>query len=144
MARFVIVLPLLLLPACSDGSHGHDALAGHDDSANEWRGLTASGVAVTLHPPDPLTAGATRFRITIEDGSGDITPTADLVSPTMPVHGISRYPLRPGDTPDHWVLELEIPMEGRWTLYVNLDDGADAAPFEFDVAAADGMAAHAH
>ncbi len=58
--------------------------------------------------------------------------SADLVSPSMPSHGITRYAAVPAED-GSYLVETEIPMQGDWVLYVNLDDGGDSAEFPFEV-----------
>ncbi len=64
-------------------------------------------------------------------GSADGTASPrslDLVSPEMPIHGLVRR-----EVVDGWV-DIDLPMEGRWTVYVNLDEaGATTSEFRFDV-----------
>ncbi len=98
-----------------------------------WTRESSGGARITLSvDPFPVVAGPVRF--TIEELPGDeggATPTLDVVSPTMPAHGVVRFPaVRRGDD---WVVDAEIPMEGQWIAYFNLDFGADAAAFSLDV-----------
>lgn len=73
-------------------------------------------------------------------------PTLDLVSPTMPMHGVVRYGSERVED-GAFTASVHVPMEGRWAVYVNLDDGSDAAWFEFEAraeAGADHMSTHDH
>jgi hypothetical protein len=64
--------------------------------------------------------------------------SVDLISPTMPAHGIVRSPVQ--GTPDTgYSVAIDIPMEGTWAIYVNLDEvGGDAAEFIFKAGALGG------
>ena len=106
-----------------------------------WSGLSPSGFAVRLTPqPDPPVVGPVHFVIVV---TGEGRPTsADLVSPTMQMHGVVRYPVISDDA-GHRV-EVEIPMEGDWALYINFGDGAESAEILFTVAAADSAVVHHH
>lgn len=109
------------------------------------RSRTPGGVEVVLRRADPATgpleAGPVRWTIETS-ASPERPPTVDLVSPEMPMHGIMRYTASASDD-GAWEVEVPIPMEGRWMLYVNLDDGAEAAEFTLDVAPGAG-GAHDH
>ncbi len=58
--------------------------------------------------------------------------TVDLVSPDMPMHGITRFDSE-ALSPEEYTVEMDVPMEGRWLVYVNLDIGVNAASFEFRI-----------
>jgi hypothetical protein len=60
----------------------------------------------------------------------------DLVAPDMPMHGITRFDAE-AISADEYLVEMELPMEGRWLVYVNLDIGVNAASFEVDVPPSD-------
>jgi hypothetical protein len=65
--------------------------------------------------------------------------SVDLLSPTMPAHGIVRYPVVEGS------VTLDLPMAGRWAIYVNLDAiGENTAEFVFDVEARDDATPERH
>jgi len=91
-----------------------------------------SGVVVRIRTePDPPSTGWLRVFVTVVR-RGDRKPqSVDLVSPAMPMHGIARYAVRALGT--DWIADLDIPMEGEWSVYVNFDDGTDAAEFRFVV-----------
>ncbi len=106
-------------------------------TAAVWSARSASGVGVHVQPATPvLHSGDVVFRIAT-DGAGPQreVQSVDLVSSSMPLHGVMRFPVEEaGDAT--YLAHLAIPMEGRWMLYVNLDEGADAAEFHFEVAPA--------
>lgn len=100
----------------------------------------------------PLRSGEVDVYLEIDPAAiGKVAPVkVDLASPTKPIHGITRFPTRQTG-PGQYVTVVELPMEGRWNLYVNLNaDGTDAAEFEFEVMRADSVtraydsAAHVH
>ncbi|MFW6040121.1 MAG: hypothetical protein ACOC9N_03495 [Gemmatimonadota bacterium] len=111
--------------------------------AGAWATRTESGALVRLRAEEtPLRPGPIRFLVELPSEAADPSSlSADLVSPTMPMHGIRRFPVERTDAGEY-VAEVEIPMEGEWMLYVNLDVGTDAAGFEFTVPAADTTGAH--
>lgn len=109
--------------------------AGPRSGAGPWSATSASGVRVTVaFPRAPILPGPVRVAVAVDDPAGSATARSlDLVSPTMPAHGVLRYPVVDGGA------GIEIPMEGSWAIYVNLDeDGVDTAEFLFDVAAGPG------
>lgn len=145
----------LLLGACATEAAEDDAVpeplaaAGLADKSNAegavlegpgpWIVTATDGSSVTLvATAPPLSVGPASLAISTERSSGEVTPrSVDLLSPTMPMHGIVRYPVVTG------VTEIDIPMAGRWTIYVNLDDaGSTHAAFVFDVAAGQGDHTH--
>ena len=102
-------------------------------------GLSASGIAVRLQvEPFPVPVGPVFVRVEAAGTTALPRPTLDLVSPTMPMHGVVRYDAE--EASGGFATTMEVPMEGRWAIYVNLDDGADAAWFEFEVAPGDSAA----
>jgi hypothetical protein len=110
-----------------------------------WIGRSPGGATIQVRRESgQLEAeAAMRFEIAVGGARSDDAITADLVSPDMPSHGVTRYEakrLRPGVH----TIELAVPMEGRWELYVNLDDGLDAVAFPFDVAARAGSGQSQH
>lgn len=135
-----LCLALALATGCSSGEPdgGRGAAAG-DAAAVEpsWTGRSPSGAVVRVRPERfPLEPGPVRFHVTVDSVAGPVHLSADLVSPGMPVHGITRFAAARAADGGYDVV-TEIPMAGRWMLYVNLDDGDDAVPFEFDVVPAD-------
>ncbi|MEE9470538.1 MAG: hypothetical protein V3W32_02395, partial [Gemmatimonadota bacterium] len=81
----------------------------------------------------PVRLGPLSLNIAIRSDSPEPLPVSvDLVSPEMPMHGIRRFDAE-AISPTEYTVNLEIPMEGRWLLYVNLDAGVNAASFELDV-----------
>lgn len=98
--------------------------------------VSSGGSRVALRvEPFPVETGPVSFLVELPDAY-EGTPTLDLVSPSMPMHGVVRYEAsRAGG---FWTFETEIPMEGDWLAYVNLDAGTDAAEFAFEVAAGEG------
>jgi hypothetical protein len=124
--------------ACSRADGGSLATDGMDRTKQSltWSGRSTNGVSVHLRA-DQSSLVATQpvqFEIRIDDRAVTHPVTADLLAPQMPAHGITRYKAV-AIGPGVFTLRFEIPMEGLWELYVNLDDGADAAAFTFDVAA---------
>ncbi|MDT8341354.1 MAG: hypothetical protein RQ751_07555 [Longimicrobiales bacterium] len=82
--------------------------------------------------PVDLFPGPRALALALPEGADPERVTVDFVSPTMPMHGVAR--LAPTRTDSGVVLNLDIPMEGSWAVYVNLDGtGADAAEFLFEV-----------
>lgn len=104
---------------------------------------TPGGVYVTLSvEPDPPRAGSIRLRFRLDPVPADpSTVTVDVVAPRMPMHGIVRFPARP-TSKGSFVSDIDIPMKGLWAVYVNLDEGREAASVEFDVDAGDGGPIH--
>jgi hypothetical protein len=95
-----------------------------------WTGESSSGriVRVQMGEPSPR-PGRIFFHV---ESPGSIVASADLVSPSMPSHGIRRLPaLLLG--PDVFLVDGEAPMAGDWVLYVNFDEGSDAAEFPFSI-----------
>lgn len=126
--------------AAHDGMHGATP---DGEATGSMEASTPSGARVQVTLPDPLLPGPGTFRLTLPDGVDPEIVTADLVSPTMPMHGVLRG--QPEVTDEGVVLSLEIPMEGSWALYVNLDGaGADAAEFLFEVPPHPGAAPSGH
>lgn len=113
-------------------------------TATRWTTPSTSGTRITLSTGSLLEPGSTRFHILLENPPLDPLPvTVDLVSPEMPMHGVVRYEAEALDGGQYEAL-VDLPMEGYWELYVNLDYGADAALFELDVALPEGAPAHLH
>ena len=100
----------------------------------EWHGATTSGIEVTVRPDQvPIRVGPIVFQISFEQEIPDDIPVSiDVISPEMPVMGLLRYMAEPSG-PNTYTVSAEIRMDGAWEIYVNLGDGTDAAPFEFDV-----------
>ena len=95
-----------------------------------WTAAAADGTRVTLAAAShPLRPGRVEFTVRVDGREDAGRPySVDLVSPTMPMHGVVRSSVR-GET-----AEVEIPMEGTWALYVNLDSvGSNTAEFVFVV-----------
>jgi hypothetical protein len=142
----------LLASACTSGD-AHDAPADTPDGdaspaaaavlggSGPWTVKSASGAEVTVAlGTAPIAAGPTELTLTVagQANSPLVARSVDLVSPDMPLHGVARFPVTDG------AARLQIPMEGRWALYVNLDEaGGDAAEFIFDVAP-NGDGGHQH
>lgn len=99
-----------------------------------WEGESSGGTPVTVTTPNvPVRLGPLSLSIAIRSDSPEPLPVSvDLVSPEMPMHGIRRFDAE-AISPTEYTVNLEIPMEGRWLLYVNLDAGVNAASFELDV-----------
>lgn len=112
---------------------------------DSWTASSTSGVEVRISvDPLPLRPGPARLEIALAAPPPEVLPlSVDLVSPEMPMHGIVRYEAEASSAARYHAV-VEIPMEGFWELYVNLDYGADAAVFELDVPAPAGSGSHLH
>ena len=98
-----------------------------------WVATSDGGSRVSLHPSEfPLNVGAVSLAIQIQTDNGEPhARSIDLISPTMPAHGIVRSAVR-GSAEAGYAADIDIPMEGTWAVYVNLDEvGGDAAEFIF-------------
>jgi len=119
----------------------------HDDRADQPVGAltseTPDGVPVRLTlTPDPPLAGDVLLQVQVDGEVPDPDAlTVDLVAPHMPAHGIVRFPVRVTAAGD-MEAGIRVPMEGTWKVYVNLDSGAQAAPFQFQVAPGEGDHGH--
>lgn len=143
MAGLAVVLTACAGPSgdAAEPAHASYAAMAAAVTADLWSGRSPSGMAVTVATePDPPAPGHVRFKLAVT--AGGQPHSVDLVSPTMPMHGVVRFPVAIAD--GAVFADVEIPMDGEWTLYVNFDDGADAAEFRFTVAAADSAATHHH
>ncbi|MCZ6825587.1 MAG: hypothetical protein O7E50_07880 [Gemmatimonadetes bacterium] len=102
--------------------------------AGSWEGESSGGTLVTVTTSNvPVCLGPLSLNIVIRSDSPEPLPVSvDLVSPEMPMHGIRRFDAE-AISPTQYTVNLEIPMEGRWLLYVNLDAGVNAASFELHV-----------
>jgi hypothetical protein len=139
-----------IIAACTDPEPPREADGGPADqegtasatAADPWAATSSGGVAVRAMPdPDPPAIGAVVFTV---EADGSTPLSVDLVSPSMPMHGVIRYPLEP--TANRLAATVQIPMEGDWVLYVNFDEtGAHAAELPFQVdGPTDGGADHLH
>lgn len=143
-------LSVALAAGCSGGGSrvsASGASSATEDSAataGEWLARAPRGGVVRVKADTgSLRPGRVELAISIDEPGADSLPvTVDLASPTMPMHGIKRFPARRVGR-GRFVATVEIPMEGSWALYVNLDDGTEAAQFEFDVPGPDSVA-HGH
>jgi len=110
-------------------------------SEHTWFARSLSGTAVRVAPePDPPVVGRLRLVLTVE---GAVQPSSvDLVSPTMPMHGVVRVPVVNGERGP--VADIDVPMEGDWALYVNFADGTETDGIPFTVAAADSVVMEHH
>lgn len=61
-------------------------------------------------------------------------PILDLLSPEMPMHGVLRYTAELV-APGLFSATIDVPMEGTWALYVDLDGGKEVAEYAFTVQA---------
>jgi hypothetical protein len=134
-------------PAAREAPHALEGVEAAERGAaplGAMASATPGGVPVVLRvEPDPPRSGPLRLRIQLpENEASDGGVTVDVVAPYMPAHGIVRYPAhRAGG--DAWNAEIRVHMGGLWAVYVNLDHGPEAAPFEFEVADAE-EAGHDH
>ncbi len=100
------------------------------DPSRPWVAASVSGRTVRLDPnPDPPAVGIVHFMI---ETDGATPRSVDFASPAMPMHGVMRVPVESAGAA--WSVSIDIPMAGDWALYVNFDDGDDAAEFRFSVA----------
>lgn len=101
-----------------------------------WSGRTATGKMVEVNPASfPLNEGPAQFEIRLDGADATSRISVDLVSPTMPMHGITRYDAA-RTTAGVYLVQLDLPMEGHWSLYVNVNDDSDPAVVDFLVDAA--------
>lgn len=132
------LLGVTLVLGCSESERVAPSGAGADSiqsilDATTLRASSSGGTAVTLALPDgPVQSGPVKLVFEV-DRSGAAPISVDLVSPTMPIHGVVRSPVEPMGA-GRYGSTVDVPMEGRWAVYVNLDEtGLDAAQFAFDV-----------
>jgi len=140
------VILAILATGCTPEASGEPVESSSDDSDvfSTWTASSTSGASVTLRTPNPLEPGSTSIDIRLVDGPAEVLPiTLDLVSPDMPMHGVVRFDAH-AVSPGSYRASVELPMEGYWELYVNLDYGADAALFELDVVLPAGVLPHQH
>jgi len=123
-------------PPVAAGASGHAGHSSADDQAltgsGPWTVTTSDGSHVTLTSADaPFGAGQIEVVVSVHSVNELIAAhSIDVVSPTMPMHGVARFPLY------HGRALVGLPMEGLWSLYVNLDaDGRTSAEFTFAVSA---------
>jgi hypothetical protein len=122
-------------PSADDGVADHagrEPVDGSDvlDVVGPWTVTATDGSLVTLTASsETLRPGPVTFGISVGSADGTTSPRSlDLVSPEMPIHGLLRREVVDGR------VDIDLPMEGRWTVYVNLDDtGATTAEFRFNV-----------
>ena len=131
-------LAVLSLAACAPGTDGEAEAAGAPEAeavaAGPLEATSTGGTLMRLHLAAPLEPGPHRLRLELPAGIDPAALTADLMSPGMPMHGIVRVALVAEDAYAGAIVPLDIPMEGEWALYINVDEsGADAAEFLFDV-----------
>lgn len=131
-------LGLLASVACGAdagaGSPGAGADAVRSGATGPLEAHTPAGIHVTLSlDAAPAEAGPVRLDFILDTPAPNPDDvTVDLVAPLMPAHGIVRFPTR-AETDTRFVSDVEIPMEGLWEIYLNLDTGREAASFEIDV-----------
>lgn len=117
--------------------HGHDRAPDVTGGGSEplegvgpWTVTASDGSEVTAtasSAPLPGTVEMT-FEVRGADDAARAPTSVDLVSPTMPMHGVVRFPVVDGR------VRIDIPMEGTWAMYVNLDGtGQVSAELLFDV-----------
>jgi len=133
--------------ATSEHQEDHAHRDSGDHARAEALGILSShtpdGTRVQLSiDPDPPVAGHLRLEIDFVGAAPDLTQiTVDVVAPRMPAHGIMRFPTEL-DGQGTLISDIRIPMEGGWSVFVNLDAGASAAAFEFDVASGEDGLSH--
>jgi hypothetical protein len=151
--RFVLLSALTLVGACSGDYAGDtpepdasvaevaaaaaEAGAGRHALGDPWMTTASNGSQVTVETDDAVAPGVPFvLKISVRDPA-DLAralsaTSVDVVSPAMPMHGLVRIPVTEGEA------RIQIPMDGAWALYVNLDDtGAASAEFLFEVSAGD-------
>jgi hypothetical protein len=130
--RLLTGFALLALLGCDSQLRSAEPGSFFDARGPVWSGTTTSGRTVMVQPAEAAhLPGRNYFRVRTDGAS---VRSADLVSPTMPTHGIVRVPAT-AHPEGGYIVDTDIPMEGAWVLYVNLDDGEDFAEFPFQVAA---------
>ena len=119
-------------PAEADVAMADESIA----AIRKWTVSSTSGTTVTLSVDAvPVRLGQVLLDVTLDDAPAEALPlSVDLASPEMPMHGVARFEAE-ALSPGRYQAVVDIPMAGYWQVYVNLDYGADAAVFEFDVAA---------
>lgn len=132
--------------ACDPQPRASDDVASGTEVASEtWNTRRVNGMVVRVRPEAlPVREGPTTFLIELDPPPAEaINMSVDLVSPSMPAHGIARYEAH-AERRERYRAAAEIPMAGYWTLYVNFDDGGTAVPFSFEAFGADGGTPAAH
>ncbi len=138
----------LLLAACGSPDGEEAGVDGDDDAAasavevasepfeetGRWVGETSTGTPVTVTTPNlPVRPGPLTLYIEVSNPGEEVLPvTVDLVAPEMPMHGITRFDAE-ASSPEEYTVEMDVPMDGRWLVYVNLDIGVNAASFEIRI-----------
>ena len=104
-----------------------------------WSRSTPTGATVRIRVVGgELRAGATAFALSIDPTPPpDAAIALDLASPTMPLHGVTRFIAR-RTAPGEYAARVDVPMEGRWALYVNIASDVDTASVAFDALPARG------
>ncbi|MGI8843569.1 MAG: hypothetical protein ACR2HZ_07715 [Gemmatimonadaceae bacterium] len=99
-----------------------------------WVGWTPGGIEVSVAPDTtPVSIGSVEFQIRIAGGSAPGSRvTVDLASPTMPMHGITRFPAARA-APGTFHSRVIIPMEGEWIVAVNVGNDLETAEVAFRV-----------
>lgn len=102
-------------------------------------------VHLSISPDDPPRAGPLELEgRTDQPLEGSSEPVVDIFAPHMPAHGIIRFPAKIVDG-EQITSEVEVPMEGLWTFYVDLGDEVGTASFEVQIAPEEGgEAPHRH
>jgi hypothetical protein len=126
----IVGLVLIGLAGCDRQAATSDEHGFFTATGPTLAGESSSGriVRVQLGEPSPR-PGRIFFHV---ESPGSTVASADLVSPTMPSHGIRRLPAV-SLGPDLFLVDGEAPMAGDWLLYVNFDEGSDAAEFPFSI-----------
>ena len=111
-----------------------EGASGPFEETGRWVGETSTGTPVTVTTPNPpVRPGPLTLHIDVVNPGDETLPvTVDLVAPEMPMHGIMRFDAD-ASSPERYTVELEVPMDGRWLIYVNLDIGVNAASFEIRI-----------
>jgi len=120
--------------------HGAMASSAMLDLVGPWTATASDGSHVTVSASsEAMATGLVTLAIAVHSTGGGVSPRSlDLVSPEMPMHGLVRHEVVDGS------VDIDIPMEGLWTFYVNLDEaGAASAEFQFNVPAGE-AGGHVH
>lgn len=97
-----------------------------------WTGWTPKGFKVSVAPKTlPVPVGTVELEIRTDAASGTGTRlTVDLASPTMPMHGVTRFAVV-RTAPGVFRSRVTIPMEGEWIFAVNVGNDLETAEVAF-------------
>ncbi len=163
VARRAFVFAAFAVSSACAPDRGGDATPPGEDRITEVQGAGEPDLrtAASVGTLAATTSGGTDIDLTFRPDAPvpgevelilDIRPSpeepdavsVDLVSPEMPAHGVLRYPATWNGEDGSFTVDVSIPMEGLWEIYVNLDVGTDAAAFEIRVPSLDAETLNAH